>query len=104
KAGDAMSGVSMFEPTRVAELLEAQGASIRAELHALPSDLRVWPPADGEWCANEVLGHMIEAERRGFNGRIRRILAEERPALPGWDEKAVATERRDREQDPFALL
>jgi hypothetical protein len=42
---------------------------------------------------------MIEAERRGFAGRIRRILAADRPDIPAdledWDPPAVAEARRD---------
>ena len=44
-----------------------------------------WRPAPGEWSANECVGHLIEAERRGFAGRIRPILAaaaETRPSRP----------------------
>ena len=38
-----------------------------------------WRPEPGEWSANECVGHLIEAERRGFAGRIRAILAADRP-------------------------
>ena len=51
-----------------------------AELDAL-GDAGGWRPAPGEWSANECVGHLLEAERRGFAGRIRHILAEDRPAL-----------------------
>jgi len=53
----------------------------------------------GEWSANECAGHLIEPERRGFAGRIRRILVADRPDIPadleGWDPPAVAEARRD---------
>jgi hypothetical protein len=90
-------------PARIAELLEASAATILAELEALGPEAR-WRPAPGEWCANECLGHILEAERRGFNGRIRTILAGERPALQGWDQSEVAVARRDNERDPGELL
>ena len=79
---------------RIADLLEASASTILAELEALGPEAR-WRPAPGEWCANECLGHILEAERRGFNGRIRTILAGDRPALQGWDQVAVAAARRD---------
>ena len=43
-----------------------------------------WRPAPGEWSANECVGHLIEAERRGFAGRIRRSspTATGRPGRP----------------------
>jgi hypothetical protein len=61
-------------------------------------------PAPGAWCAKEVLGHLIEAERRGFAGRIRQILAEREPALIPWDQAGVARARRDCERPLGPLL
>jgi hypothetical protein len=90
-------------PAQIAELLEASAATILAELEALGPEAR-WRPAPGEWSANECLGHILEAERRGFNGRIRTILASDRPALQGWDQVGVAAARRDNERDPAELL
>ena len=51
-----------------------------------------------------MLGHLIEAERRGFAGRIRIILAGDTPALEAWDQDAVARARRDCERQWEALL
>ena len=82
-------------PAQAAALLQASGAAVRAELNAAPEESLAWHPAPGEWCVKETLGHLLEAERRGFNGRIRRILQERAPALPGWDQQAVARERQD---------
>ena len=91
-------------PPQVAELLRAMPSILRAELAALPPALLSWHLAPGEWCVKEVLGHLIEAERRGFAGRIGTILAEDEPALVAWDQPAVARARRDCERDPAALL
>jgi hypothetical protein len=85
-------------PARIADLLAATATTIVAELAALGPDAG-WRPEPGEWSANECVGHLIEAERRGFAGRIRRILAADRPDIPAdledWDPPAVATARRD---------
>lgn len=89
-----------LDPATIAGLLEATGATILAELGALGPH-GGWRPAAGEWSANECVGHLIEAERRGFAGRIRVILeaAEARPDIPpdleAWDPPAVAEARRD---------
>ena len=72
-------------PAVVASLLRGAAAAFAAEVHALPEEVRRWHPADGEWCVKDVLGHIIEAERRGFAGRIRIILANARPKLESWD-------------------
>ena len=69
----------------VAGLLRAVAAQLAAELGALPEAVVRHHPAAGEWCAKEVLGHLIEVERRGFAGRIRTILAEDRPRFVGWE-------------------
>ncbi len=88
---------------QVAALLESSCALLEGEITALGPDEARWHPAPGEWCANEVLGHLIESERRGFNGRIRLILAQDRPRLEAWDQVAVARERRDCERIASSL-
>jgi len=91
-------------PAQIAALLRAAAVALQAELGALPDAVLRHHPAPGEWCAKEVLGHLIEAERRGFAGRIRQILAEREPVLVGWDQEAVARERRDCERALAPLL
>lgn len=83
---------------QVAELLESTCALLEAEVTALGEDEAAWHPAEGEWCVKEVLGHMIESERRGFNGRIRLILERDNPTLEPWDQIAIAYERKDDER------
>jgi hypothetical protein len=73
-------------------------------LRVVADEIQGWKPAPNEWCINEVIGHMIEADRRGFDGRIRTILQNDRPQLEAWDPGAVAASRRDRERDLFVLL
>ena len=85
---------SELTPDQVAVYLESSCALIEAELKALDDDAS-WHQAPGEWCAREVVGHLIEAEKRGFAGRIRIILASDRPKLEAWDQDAVEKERND---------
>lgn len=92
-----------LEPARVAELLHASQMLIAGELAGLGED-GGWHPAPGEWCAREVVGHLIEAERRGFAGRIRTILDEHRPTFEAWDQAAVQVERHDCEKESRALV
>jgi hypothetical protein len=84
-----------LQPAEVAALLESMRAAVAAEIGALPDEVLAWHPAEGEWCAKECLGHIVEAERRGFNGRIRLILSDNEPRFPGWDQQAVERERQD---------
>ncbi len=86
---------SELAPEQVAALLESTCALLEAEITALGDDEARWHPAPGEWCVNEVLGHLIESERRGFNARIRLILEKDHPTLEPWDQATVARERKD---------
>ena len=91
-------------PAEVAALLPATVALLRAELAAVPERMLAWHPAPGEWCVKEVLGHLIEADRRGFTGRIRLLLAADTPALERWDPPEVARARGDCVKSALALL
>ena len=99
-----MSGTPPLSPPEVAALLEAAMATLQAELRALPDRVAAWHPAPGEWCAKEVVGHLIESERRGFAGRIRIILAADGPSLESWNQADVARARGDCAQPIPALL
>jgi hypothetical protein len=90
--------VAALTPDAAAALLESSGAAFAAELAALGDELARWRPGPDEWCANEVVGHVIEADRRGFGGRISRILTQDGVAEEGWDQLAVAAARRDVER------
>ena len=82
-------------PTQVAGYLEASCALIESELLALGDDAGWHPAPQGEWCARAVVGHLIEAEKRGFAGRIRIILANDHPTLEDWDQLDVEKQRND---------
>src|SRR3990167_8939810 len=99
-----MTTSPILTPARAAALLRASIATLRAEAAALGPDGLRWHPAPGEWCANEVVGHIIEAERRGFAGRIQLILEQPGRKLESWDPEQVARERRDCERDGRELI
>ncbi|TMB95638.1 MAG: DinB family protein [Chloroflexi bacterium] len=79
------------------------GQAFASTLEALTPELASWHPAAGEWCVNEVVGHVIEAEKNGFAGRIQVILGSDEPALPSWDRDGIAKKRNDCARDPKAL-
>lgn len=85
-----------FTTEEVAVLLESTCALIDAEMRALGDDGCRFHHKAGEWCVNECVGHLIEAEKRGFAGRIRDLVAG-RP-IESWDQVQVARERRDCER------
>jgi hypothetical protein len=95
--------VRPLSPDQIATFLGATVVTVEAEMASLGDEGGRWRPAPGEWCANEVVGHLIEAERRGFAGRIRTILASDRPAVEAWDQPAVAAARGDCEKSATGL-
>jgi hypothetical protein len=88
-----MTTTSELTPEQVAAYLEATCALIDSELRALGDD-GSWHFDPNEWCANQVVGHLVEADKRGFAGRIREILAGEKRTT-AWDQAAVSKERND---------
>jgi DinB family protein len=90
-------------PGEVADLLEASGRAFASTLDGVTPEMASWHPAKGEWCINEVVGHIIEAETRGFAGRIRLLIASDEPPLADWDSASVSKERRDCEKPPAEL-
>jgi hypothetical protein len=56
----------------------------------------------GDWTAVEVIGHLADSAEI-FAERVRRCIEEDRPALPSFDQDAIAKERRNAERDPMDL-
>jgi hypothetical protein len=100
----AVEGVEPWTPAEVAVLLRAARDHVVTELSALGDEWARWQPAPEEWSANECLGHIIEADRRGFAGRIERILEKDGVLEHGWDQVGVASARRDNERSVAAIL
>ena len=86
-----------MKPGEIADLLETSGHAFASTLEALPPEAAAWHPAPGEWCVNECVGHIVEAEKRGFAGRIRIILGANEPQLQTWDQ------RRSPESEKIAI-
>ena len=98
-----MDGASPLPLPRIVALMRASTGAAVGEVRALGELARV-APAPGEWCANEILGHLLEADGRGFVGRIRAIISEDGPRFEAWDQPAVAAARRDDERDPESIV
>ena len=92
----AKGAIAALTPAQVADLLESTCALIEAEMKALGDDGCSFHFKEGEWCVNECVGHIIEADRRGFGGRIRDILTGK--PLHSWDQAQVARDRKDCER------
>jgi hypothetical protein len=60
-------------------------------------------PAAGEWSAIEVVGHMID-KMQIWTSRAERIMVEERPALPAYDQDALVRDHDYQHADPEAVF
>ncbi len=60
-------------------------------------------PAASEWSAVEVVGHMID-KMQIWTSRVERLMVEERPALPAYDQDALVREHDHLRADPDVLF
>ena len=88
----------------IGTMLRAFPAALLAEIGALPAAVVAWRPGPDEWCVNEVVGHLIEAEERGFASRVRSLLVANDPVFESWNPPVIARERRDDERPVGELL
>jgi hypothetical protein len=99
-----MDRVSALELHDVTVFLRNTPVALRNLLEALPGGTVAWHPRAGEWCIKEVVGHLLEEDKRDFVGRIRLILDQDEPRLTVNDQEEVARMRRDCDRDLDELL
>ena len=75
------------------EKMAAMPAFVEAALEVASPDELVYRPGEGEFSLVEQACHLRDLEREGYLPRVRRVLAEERPALASFDGAAVARSR-----------
>jgi len=86
----------------VVEAYEALPARLHALVEQAGDRLRV-RPSEGEWSVLEVLGHIVDGEV-ATAARLRWVLAEDEPPLPGYDQDRWVERQRHNEADPEMLL
>ena len=95
--GCAVPGLAALARVDVADhpvaVLAATPGAVRERVAGLPDDLLGRRPAPTEWSAAEVLGHLWDSEI-AYSFRARAILAQDAPALIGYDQDAWATVAR----------
>ncbi len=87
------------DPADVYGGLEAQTEAVVSEA----GDRLRTRPAQGEWSVLELLGHLADAELM-VGSRLRSILGQDDPPLPGYDQDAWVERQRHNEADPEDLL
>jgi hypothetical protein len=79
--------------------LESTPALLERASSEIPASLATRRPAGGGFSLVENVWHLAELEREGYDQRIRRLLAEDDPALANFDGDRLAIERRYQERD-----
>jgi len=83
----------MTQPnTYTLRLLRAQAHQLSHELALMPAEAMLWKPAPEEWSVHECLTHLRDIERQVFLVRITRVIKEDTPHLPFFDEAAYHKE------------
>jgi DinB family protein len=95
------------------ETMSSEQEQWAAQLREVPKTFRIallsdehtsrHRPAAGEWSAIEVLGHMID-KMHIWTDRAERLLVEERPVLPGYDQDALVRDHDYQHADPNVLF
>jgi DinB family protein len=86
-----------------AEQIRAVPGAVRDVLAGAGDDDLRRRPAPGEWSAIEVLGHLIDKVAI-WTQRSERILDEDEPFLPGYDQEALVREHAYQDAAPEELL
>jgi hypothetical protein len=94
-----------FAPSQHAEALEMLAAMpefVAGAIARAPADALQWKPAPEEFSLVEHACHLRDLEREGYLVRVRRMLAEVLPDLPGFEGATIAQERHYLAQDAHA--
>ena len=91
------------KPTTL-RLLQQSADDLAREVAQTPPEARMWRAKEGEWSVQECLAHLRDVERLVFLERVRRILAEERPLLPNFDETTYHREHWNPDEPADAIL
>ena len=84
------------------ERLNTNAPALRREVAALSDADAVHRPADGEWSIKEICGHLCD-HARFLHERLFRMIKQEEPRLPAWDQMEE-WKKRDPQSVPLADL
>jgi len=103
--------MTLFQPSKGKsasriEIIEALGLlpqRVSEEVRGLSEEELRFRPAEGEWSLKEVIGHLRDFAEIDQE-RLRRMITQERPILPGYDQETLVRERNHQEADLQAVL
>jgi hypothetical protein len=77
--------LGMVGDTDPIEVLRSTPAWCETQTHGVSSERLAWREAPGKWSVIEILQHLADSEVV-WGYRLRRVLAEDRPTLTGFDQ------------------
>ena len=86
------------ERTKLIERYAAGAEEVARSLEGFPRPGLSAHPVPGKWSAREIVHHLADSESISAI-RLRRLLAEERPVLQGYDQAGFAIRLRYNERD-----
>ena len=97
-------GMNAQEFQQLVEFLEGTPERIRQLTGRLSEEELKYKPSADEFSALEQVCHLRDIEEEGYSLRIRKIMNENRPALPDLDGSRLARERDYNNQDFASAL
>jgi FMN phosphatase YigB (HAD superfamily) len=91
-------------PDAYLAVMKSTPACLVSLLWETPSEIWNKKPREGEWCLTEILCHLRDVEKEVNLPRLRKIIEEKNPFLPGMDTDPWADERQYIRQDAKAAL
>ncbi|HEX8096650.1 MAG TPA: DinB family protein [Pyrinomonadaceae bacterium] len=82
---------------------EAGYEEVVQSLEGFPEDSLTARPVPGKWSAREIVHHLADSETTSAI-RLRRLLAEDRPVIQGYDQDRFAVVLRYNERDTAPAL
>lgn len=82
----------------------SQPAQFREAVQNIPDAAMHRPIEPGGWTPHQVLAHVVAAQVLALQPRVSRILDEDKPDLPDWDQDRWMADEYDREVPPQELL
>lgn len=77
------------EHKEIIEEIQASSEALRRTVEEIPADLLDQRPQPGEWSVLETLVHIRNVAMLAYGLRLRRLLFEDEPAFPDYDEERL---------------
>jgi hypothetical protein len=103
--------MTLFQPSKgklanrleIIDALRLLPERVNAEVRGLSEEELRFRPGDGQWSLKEVIGHLRDFAEIDHD-RLCRMITQENPRLPGYDQETLVRGRNYQEADLQAVL